>query len=70
MIVPCDPKGKEYTEADDKFVENPDDLVGRNIDFKVKIINARGLPSRFTVSYKLLFFFFHYLKRYFCLVFY
>ena len=54
MVVPCDAKGKEYTDKDDKFVENPDDLVGKAIDFKVKIINARGLPNRFTVSLKLL----------------
>ena len=48
--VPCDAKGKEFTEKDDKFVENPDSLVGRDIDFKIKIVNARGLPNRFTVS--------------------
>ena len=49
-MIPCDPKGKEYTEKDDKFVENPDQLVGRDIDFKIKIVNARGLPNRYTVS--------------------
>ena len=48
--VPCDAKGKEFSEKDDKFVENPDSLVGRDIDFKIKIVNARGLPNRFTVS--------------------
>lgn len=50
-IVPCDAKGKEYTEKDDKFVDNPDLLVGKPIDFKVKLINARGLPNRFTDCY-------------------
>lgn len=50
-VFPCDPKGKEYTEKDDKFVENPDSLVGKNIDFKVKILNARGMPNRFTDVY-------------------
>lgn len=51
MVVPCDPKGKEYTEKDDKFVENPDVLLGKDIDFKIKIVNARGLPNRFTDVY-------------------
>ena len=27
-VAPCDEKGREYTEADDKFVDSPDDLVG------------------------------------------
>ena len=49
-IYPCDPKGKEYTEKDNKFVENPEELMDKKFDFKVKIVNARGLPNRFTVS--------------------
>ncbi|KAL4229280.1 hypothetical protein ACF0H5_012320 [Mactra antiquata] len=50
-VFPCDPKGKEYTEKDDKFVENPDELMGKNIDFKIKLVNIRGLPNRFTDVY-------------------
>ncbi|WAR06090.1 KIF28-like protein [Mya arenaria] len=48
---PCDAKGKEYTEKDDKFVDDPSKLVGKAIDFKIKIVNARGLPNRFTDVY-------------------
>ncbi|KAH3701132.1 hypothetical protein DPMN_076116 [Dreissena polymorpha] len=48
---PCDAKGKEYTEKDNKFVEDPSKLVGVPVDFKVKILNARGLPNRFTDVY-------------------
>ncbi|XP_060555492.1 kinesin-like protein KIF28P [Ruditapes philippinarum] len=50
-VFPCDPKGKEFTEKDDKFVEDPNALVGKNIDFKVKIVNARGLPNKYTDVY-------------------
>lgn len=46
---PCDAKGKEYTEKDDKFVEDPNKLLDKNIDFKIKLVNARGLPNKFTV---------------------
>ncbi|XP_045207845.2 kinesin-like protein KIF28P isoform X2 [Mercenaria mercenaria] len=50
-VFPCDPKGKEFTDKDDKFVEDPNTLVGKNIDFKVKITNARGLPNKYTDVY-------------------
>lgn len=46
---PCDAKGKEYTDKDDKFVEDPNKLLDKNIDFKIKLVNARGLPNKFTV---------------------
>ncbi|KAL5010885.1 hypothetical protein ScPMuIL_013190 [Solemya velum] len=49
--IPCDGKGKEYTEADDIFVESPEDLVNKDINFKIKITSARGLPSKFTDVY-------------------
>ncbi|XP_076437363.1 kinesin-like protein KIF28 [Babylonia areolata] len=47
-VIPCDSKGKEYTDADDKFVEDPEMLKGQNVFFVVKIISARGLPNKFT----------------------
>ena len=25
-VAPCDEKGREFTEADDKFVDSPEDL--------------------------------------------
>ena len=48
-IVPCNAKGKEYTENDDQWVDNPSDMEGKELNFNVKIESARGLPSRFTV---------------------
>lgn len=50
-LVPCDAKGKEFTEADDKFVDSPSDLVGMSFNFKVKIINCRGLPNKYSDMY-------------------
>ncbi|XP_064610663.1 kinesin-like protein KIF28 isoform X2 [Liolophura sinensis] len=50
-IIPCNKKGKEYTEADDVFVEKPEDQIGKEIHFVVKITSARGLPNRFTDLY-------------------
>ena len=49
-IIPCNEKGKEFTEADDVFVEDPESLKGKTISFVVKIVSARGLPNKFTVS--------------------
>lgn len=48
-MAPCDSKGKEYTEADDKFVDSPDDLVGKEVNFVFKIVNCRGLPNKYRV---------------------
>ncbi|XP_076455652.1 kinesin-like protein KIF28 isoform X2 [Babylonia areolata] len=50
-IVPSDEKGKEYTDDDDKFVDDPEELLGKNVSFVVKIVSARGLPSKFTDVY-------------------
>lgn len=49
-IIPCDEKGKEYTDADDMFVEDPEQLRGKKVFLLVKITSARGLPNTFTVS--------------------
>lgn len=50
-VVPCDANGKDYTEADDKFVDPPDELLGTDVYFNVKIINCRGLPNRYADVY-------------------
>lgn len=52
-IIPCDSKGKEYTDADDIFVEVPEELLGRpdGVHFKLKIVSARGLPMKFVDVY-------------------
>ena len=49
-IVPCTAKGKDYKETDDVWVDNPEDLIGGELYFNVKLNSARGLPSRYTVS--------------------
>ena len=48
-VAPCDSKGREYTEKDDMFVDSPDELVGKEVNFSFKIINCRGLPNKYTV---------------------
>ena len=48
-VAPCNKKGREYTEADDKFVDSPDELVGKDVHFVFKIVNCRGLPNKYTV---------------------
>ncbi|GIY76501.1 kinesin-like protein KIF28P [Caerostris darwini] len=47
-VCPCSDDGKEYTEQDDQFVETPNELIGRNLHFIVRINGCRGIPSRFT----------------------
>ena len=49
-IMPCNKKGKEYSEKDDVWVDDPAELVGRDLFFNFKIDSARGLPAKFTVS--------------------
>jgi hypothetical protein len=48
--VPCDSNGLEYREADEEYVESPELMIGSNLFFKLKILNCRGLPNKFTVS--------------------
>ena len=48
-IVPCDKKGKEFTDKDNQFVEDSSKLIGRDLHYVVKINSARGLPNKFTV---------------------
>ena len=57
-IAPCNDKGREYTEADDMFVDSPEDLVKKNVNFVFKILNCRGLPNKYTVT-KLITYCFH-----------
>ena len=52
-VAPCDSKGREYTERDDKFVDSPDELIGKEINFLFKITNCRGLPNKYTVKLRL-----------------
>lgn len=50
-VIPCDDAGKEYTESDNMFCENSQELMGKNVSFVFKIVSARGLPARFTDVY-------------------
>lgn len=50
-LVPCDKKGKEYKDTDDIFVDDPQELVGKDIYFNVKLQSARGLPKKYTDIY-------------------
>ncbi|XP_062578631.1 kinesin-like protein KIF28P isoform X1 [Saccostrea cucullata] len=49
-LVPCDKSGKEISE-DEVFVEDPSELIGKDVFFKLKLENAMGLPSKFTDLY-------------------
>ncbi|XP_041372207.1 kinesin-like protein KIF28P [Gigantopelta aegis] len=49
--IPCNEKGKEYSENDDVFVDDPKELVGKQVCFNMKVLNARGLPNKFTDIY-------------------
>ncbi|KAH9524310.1 Kinesin-like protein kif28p [Bulinus truncatus] len=49
--IPCDPKGKEFTEKDDAYVEDPNQLLDKPVNFAFKIVSARGLPTNFTDVY-------------------
>ncbi|KAI0212276.1 Kinesin-like protein KIF28P [Lamellibrachia satsuma] len=44
VIIPCK---KDGTELTDDYVDDPEELVGKDLHFKVKILNAQGLPGKF-----------------------
>ncbi|XP_022241347.1 kinesin-like protein KIF28P [Limulus polyphemus] len=46
-VVPCTEDGKEYTEDDDVFIDNPSELIGKDLHFIVKIHGCRGLPNKY-----------------------
>jgi len=48
-LVPCSAKGREFTDSDDVWIEGPDELVGKDFHFVVRIKNALGLPERYSV---------------------
>lgn len=51
-VLPCDKTGKkEYTDDDDIFVEAPEELIGKEINFNMKLLGAKGLPNKFTDIY-------------------
>ncbi|KAH7638537.1 kinesin-like protein kif28p [Dermatophagoides farinae] len=50
-IIPCDENGQEYVEQDDVYVDTPQELLGKSLNFIIKIIGCRGLPNKFTEIY-------------------
>ncbi|KAK2174001.1 hypothetical protein NP493_836g01049 [Ridgeia piscesae] len=50
-LVPCSAKGREFTDSDDVWIEGPDELVGKDFHFVVRIKNALGLPERYSNIY-------------------
>lgn len=46
-LIPCDSNGTELGEQSDAWLNHPDNLVGKELQFAMKIVNARGLPPRF-----------------------
>ncbi|XP_052103729.1 kinesin-like protein KIF28P isoform X1 [Mytilus californianus] len=48
-IEPCSAKGGPLPEDD--FVDSPDELIGQELHFKMKINHARGLPQNIAKSY-------------------
>jgi len=50
-VVPLNDKGKEITEDDDIFIDDPKQLEGKKLDFVVRIQSAKGVPKRYTDIY-------------------
>lgn len=50
-VVPLHESGKEITENDDIFIEDPKELEGRKLDFVVRLRSAVGIPKRYTDVY-------------------
>lgn len=50
-VVPLNEKGKEITEDDDIFIDDPRQLEGKKLDFVVRIQSAKGIPKRYTDVY-------------------
>lgn len=50
-VVPLTDSGKEITEDDDIFVEDPSELEGKKLNFVVRVQSAKGIPKRYTDVY-------------------
>lgn len=47
-VVPLNDSGKEITEDDDIFIDDPKQLEGRKLHFVVRVRSAMGIPKRYT----------------------
>jgi len=45
-VIPCEEDGNESID-EDMISDNPEDMIGQSIDFKVKIDNITNLPEDF-----------------------
>lgn len=50
-VVPLNENGKEITEEDDIFIDDPSQLEGRKLVFVVRVQSAKGIPKRYTDVY-------------------
>lgn len=50
-VVPLNDKGNEITEEDDIFIDEPQQLEGKKLDFVVRVQSAKGIPKRYTDVY-------------------
>jgi len=48
-IVPCDKTGQEFQDVDDFFIDDPNQLIGTNVYFRLTIIGCQGLPAKYEV---------------------
>lgn len=46
-LLSCNSDGNEY-HTDDNYYMEPEEMVGKSLYFKIKIIRAQGLPNKFT----------------------
>ncbi|XP_027048269.1 kinesin-like protein unc-104 [Pocillopora damicornis] len=50
-VVPLNENGKEITEEDDIFIDDPSQLEGKKLVFVVRVQSAKGIPKRYTDVY-------------------
>ena len=48
-LASCNSAGEEYQADDVEYFKEPEELIGKSLYFKIKIIRAQGLPNKFTV---------------------
>ena len=48
-IVPCDKSGQEFQDVDDFFIDDPNQLIGTNVYFRLTILGCRSLPTKYEV---------------------
>ncbi|XP_074652315.1 kinesin-like protein KIF28 isoform X3 [Tubulanus polymorphus] len=49
--LPCDSNGDEFSENDNVFVDDSEELIGKQLYYNLRLLNARGLPKQYTELY-------------------